>query len=278
MVVAIGLLLTFLNRSVRSPAAVVGGVGFGFFIDELGKFVTSDNNYFFEPAAACIYLIFVALFLTIHALQRRRGLTPQESVANAVALLAAAATGDLDERGRERALALLDRGDPADRLVSQTRVLLGEVAAMPAKPPTALGRVAITARGRYLELVEQRAFVTAVCVIVALWGALSLVATFELVLSVAVQRGGDADLSFINLASLVSSTVSGALVAVGIRRLLRGDRAGAYREFERALLVSIFVTRTFSFVESQFGAVFGLAIDVALLFTLRRMAGSERRT
>ena len=44
MVLAIGLLVTFLGRSPRFPSAVVGGVGFGFFIDELGKFITSDNT------------------------------------------------------------------------------------------------------------------------------------------------------------------------------------------------------------------------------------------
>jgi hypothetical protein len=44
MVIAISLLLMFLNRSIRQPAAILGGVGFGFFIDELGKFITSDNH------------------------------------------------------------------------------------------------------------------------------------------------------------------------------------------------------------------------------------------
>src|SRR5665648_665309 len=63
MVIAIGLLLIFLNRSIRRPAAVIGGVGFGFFIDELGKFITSDNNYFFAPAAALIYLIFIGMYM-----------------------------------------------------------------------------------------------------------------------------------------------------------------------------------------------------------------------
>jgi hypothetical protein len=77
-VIAIGALLTLLGRWPRRPAAIVGGVGFGFFIDELGKFITSDNNYFFEPAAALIYLIFIGLFLLVRALQRDRVLSPME--------------------------------------------------------------------------------------------------------------------------------------------------------------------------------------------------------
>jgi hypothetical protein len=51
---------------VRRAAAIVGGVGF--FIDELGKFITEDNNYFYNPAAALIYLIFIGLFnRVVHA-------------------------------------------------------------------------------------------------------------------------------------------------------------------------------------------------------------------
>src|SRR5262245_60066952 len=65
MVLAIGILLIFLGRGPRRPAAVIGGVGFGFFIDELGKFITEDNDYFFKPAAGVIYLIFILLFLLI---------------------------------------------------------------------------------------------------------------------------------------------------------------------------------------------------------------------
>src|SRR3982751_6648780 len=52
MLVAIVLLLLYLSPTTRLVAAVVGGAGFGAFVDELGKFVTSDNNYFFKPTAA----------------------------------------------------------------------------------------------------------------------------------------------------------------------------------------------------------------------------------
>ena len=44
MLIAIGLLVTFVDHRWRYPAAVIGGAGFGFFIDEVGKFVTSDND------------------------------------------------------------------------------------------------------------------------------------------------------------------------------------------------------------------------------------------
>ncbi|MEO6462867.1 MAG: hypothetical protein ABIP29_07305 [Candidatus Eisenbacteria bacterium] len=62
MFVAIGLLLVFWNPAMRRLAVVVGGVGFGLFIDELGKFITSDNDYFYRPTVAILYLIFLALW------------------------------------------------------------------------------------------------------------------------------------------------------------------------------------------------------------------------
>jgi hypothetical protein len=40
--------------------------------------------------------------------------------------------------------------------------------------------------------------------------------------------------------------------------------------------VSIFLTRSFAFVESQFGAVFGLAVDLLLLVSVELMQRSER--
>jgi hypothetical protein len=125
-----------------------------------------------------------------------------------------------------------------------------------------------------------------VIAVFVVWASVSLVAVFALVLPVGFQEGAArggfgsdeiAHLNFLNWGSLVSSAASAALVIVGLTRLVRGDRAAAYVWLTRALLVSIFVTRVFSFVESQFGAVFGLGIDILLLISVQAMARQEAR-
>ncbi len=46
----------------RRLCAVMAGTGFGLFIDEVGKFITADNDYFYKPALSLIYICFVVLF------------------------------------------------------------------------------------------------------------------------------------------------------------------------------------------------------------------------
>src|SRR5574341_1028791 len=49
--VAMLLPLLLANRSTYMLSAIVGGIGVGLFIDEVGKFITKTNDYFY-PAAA----------------------------------------------------------------------------------------------------------------------------------------------------------------------------------------------------------------------------------
>src|SRR5262249_26166566 len=72
MLLSLLLLFGFVGRAVQFTAAMVSGIGFGTFIDEIGKFVTSDNDYFFRPAVALIYAVFVLLSLLARALEPRR--------------------------------------------------------------------------------------------------------------------------------------------------------------------------------------------------------------
>jgi hypothetical protein len=286
MVIAIGLLLTFIGRWPRQPAAIIGGIGFGFFIDELGKFITADNNYFFRPAAPIIYVIFIGLFLLSGTLRRHGGLTPGERLLNALDRIGEEARHDFDENDRRQTLELLKGADPNDPLVTSVRRLAHELDALPPPEPPWLERRALALRDTYFRLVERSWFQTTLVWLLAIWALGSLLSVIALVFplgfEVGVARAGFrsddlGDLEPANFLSLASSTASAVLVVIGVRALRTGRRLDAYRAFDRALLVSIFLTRVVAFVESQFGAVFGLALDVLLLVTVRYMTAQERR-
>src|SRR4029077_5241260 len=119
MVVALVVLLGLVSPAARQVAAVVGGVGLGLFIDELGELVTADHHYFFKPTAAIIYCFFIVFFLAIRGLDRRRGFTQREYLVNVIEILKEGALHDLDDSKRRRALALLAQADQSDPLVPE---------------------------------------------------------------------------------------------------------------------------------------------------------------
>lgn len=104
LLLATGILfsLLFIGQRVKFVVAIISGIGFGLFIDELGKFITSNNDYFFQPTIAIIYLVFVGLFLLLSLLKAKMVITDEEYLANAYFLLADTLTTGIDAEQRKR--------------------------------------------------------------------------------------------------------------------------------------------------------------------------------
>lgn len=64
------LMLIYANRWVYRLGAILAGVGVGLFMDEVGKFITQTNDYFYPPAASIIYAFF--LLVVIFYMEVRR--------------------------------------------------------------------------------------------------------------------------------------------------------------------------------------------------------------
>ena len=64
------LMLVYANRWVYRLGAILAGVGVGLFMDEVGKFITQTNDYFYPPAASIIYVFF--LLVVIFYMEVRR--------------------------------------------------------------------------------------------------------------------------------------------------------------------------------------------------------------
>ena len=85
------------NRWVFNRSAVLNGLGIGLFIDEVGKFITANNDYFYPPAAPLIYASFLMLVLVYFIVQRPKKPEPRSALYHALADLQELADNNLDQ-------------------------------------------------------------------------------------------------------------------------------------------------------------------------------------
>ena len=102
--------LILVNRWAFTLSAVLSGIGVGLFIDEVGKFITQKNDYFFAPAAPLIYAAFLLMILLFVLVRQSHRPSPRASMYRAVLGLQELLDNNLDPRERERLLAELDNG------------------------------------------------------------------------------------------------------------------------------------------------------------------------
>jgi hypothetical protein len=266
MLAALMLLLAYLDRSVQHVAAVVAGLGFGTFVDEIGKFVTVDNDYFFRPAVAVIYVTFVATFLVARTLVGRRQLRPNEALANALALLASSLDRPIEPDDRARIHRLLCG---ADQDAEMTVLLRRYVAGLPGIPDmeSPIERIRRRLGDAYRAVMANQWSERALVVGVIAYTAFAVVGV--LVVTTGAPAPGAQETSAVaTVAQLVSTLAGAVLVARGILSL-HGSHADAYRWFMRGLLVWILITQVFVFYSSQLAGLGGLGVDLVAYGSLR---------
>jgi hypothetical protein len=62
--------LIYLNPQLQIVGAVLSGVGVGLFIDEVGKFITRQYDYFFPAAAPIMYVFFLLVLILVIMIRR----------------------------------------------------------------------------------------------------------------------------------------------------------------------------------------------------------------
>ena len=86
----------------------LGGIGFGLFLDEVGKFVTKTNDYFYGPSAEIMYVVVVIVLLIARIVRDLKKPTAPEALANAAAIATDGVGHGLPARLRSQAEAHLD--------------------------------------------------------------------------------------------------------------------------------------------------------------------------
>ncbi len=270
MAAALLVSLSFLGNRARLWAALLGGIGFGFFIDEIGKFITRDNDYFYQPSIALIYITFVLIYLAFRDLQMRRRVSREEYLVNAVHDLEEAVINDLQPEERERALRYLGAIREKDELTLGLASLIEHARVQPV-PSGFLRSVreyivtvyeAVLARSnRFGGLVTLF-----VLQLVGNAGTVALIVVRDLsagiVAQASVHASGVIGLLPVSDWLLLASTLIPSVFAVVAVVALRNSTMTALHLFHRAVVLSILFTEVFMFYRNQAAALAVLAFNL----------------
>jgi len=85
--VAAILPLIYLNPRLHMLCAVLSGVGMGLFLDEVGKFITREYDYFFPAAAPIMYVFFLLIIILVVMIRRPHKVDGRAELVNALEIV-----------------------------------------------------------------------------------------------------------------------------------------------------------------------------------------------
>lgn len=289
---AVIVLLLWANSWVYSLGAILGGIGVGLFMDEVGKFITQSNNYFTPWAAPIIYAFFLLTVVVYLRVNHQRPRDPRTEMYHALALLTEVLDHDLEPEERAQLLEHLQftlknsEGNPdLEQLSSQ---LLGYCnrSDLHLSPPTPdiwqrLTQILKQFETRWIK--RGRARWTLILAI----GALAILSLTGLVIVIGVRWYPDPMTD--SLARLISSGpishlrgaqwftaytsmngVVGLLLLTAMIFLLTGKEKSGLNLAYFGLLLDLTITNLLAFYFDQFSAIFMALLQLTALIAMLR--------
>jgi hypothetical protein len=269
MVAAILILLTFLSKTSMNIASILGGIGFGTFIDELGKFISKDNNYFFRPTIAFIYIIFVLIYLLIKFIPKYREPTQKEYLVNAIEMIKESAINDFDEEEERQSYEYLRNCDPKNPIVQALTRLLSRIDAVPISPPSLFTRLRIGVRNWYYTIAKSDLIIKIIIFYLAFQ-------TIDTIVNTIVLSFAHPLLPFDEWGKLYSSGLAAIFVMIGLFAL-KFSKTEAYRFFRIAMLITLLMTQFFSFMHGGWIELIPLAANIFMLLVINYAATMEKQ-
>ena len=287
-----GLLpLIFASRRAFDLSALTLGLGMGLFIDEIGKFITRSNDYFFPAATPIIYAF---LLLTIFVFLRVRASHPENlrsALYHVFEQFEELLEDDLSRLERDNMLASLQNA-----LKDDTNAGLGIIArdiiaylnrqesALVPHQPDLFENLMLRLLGLESRWFRRRRFFNTLLLVWVLWGLITLAHPMLALLAAQTRLNltGLAaslltsdlldlnDLSITGIIRLVGEALCGGMLVLTLALAALKKKSAALSLAQVALLSSLLLVNLFVFYYDQFSAFLYAFIQfVILLITLR---------
>lgn len=279
--------LTFHGKRVRQYAAIIGGLGFGQVIDEIGKFITRDNNYFYQPVPMIIYLVFISLFFIYRYLDRYTPKQPKEIVYDTLEHLEELAESNFREPSQlwiEKALERVAHSNNNYEIFAEH--ILKIIHTVRLKPKTENGYVQkIQSSWRWLDdfTAERRPVFYFLLGVFLIYITTTLFSTSTFIQTILHRQFAnsqyDVDSRFefaLIVAQFTSQLISALLMVRGFISLVNRKKIRALEFFRNGLAVNILITHIFTFYFRQFATVPELVITVGMFAIVQNILDEAR--
>ena len=261
MMVALLILMLFVGRRSRMVGSVLAGIGFGLFVDEIGKFLTGDNDYFFRPVAAIIYVLLVVVYLVVLFLVRRRPLSDRELVVNALTMVQEAAADHLDPVEEQQGRRMLERSTPDHPLRQDLLAVFDRLEARP-EALSRVGRGYAAARRFFIAIPRSRGVQKL---------GIALILGFLLIGLLAALSVLDTAPSTVNVVYVLTALLSLLLALAGLGLWVARRRATATQLFSLAMAMNLLVVQLFHLLDETFLGFVGVLVSLFLYVLARSM-------
>lgn len=277
MLVGIIISLVFYGKKSIKLASIIAGIGWGFFIDEIGKYLTRDNNYWFRPAIIFIYISFILLFFLYRILEKKSHQNRSSLWHELLEDCEELADNDLEITEKKELLQkinkfeLLSSSPVEKKLLLNLRSLVVSTVAKKDKKTFNLSRlVATSLRVTYNRLFKKKLVFYALFTY-SLWYIIDkfidslrlFLNSNKLLILQDYYRHYDffskADVFMITLKFIIEGVVA-IFFAVGLVYWFRGRTIKGIRFYQWGLLINIFIGSLIKFYFEQFSGVFSLIL------------------
>jgi hypothetical protein len=265
MILGVIFLLTNYGEKARRISAVIIGIGWGLFVDEIGKYLTKDNNYWFQPAIIFIYISFILLFLVYRYFDKQKDKN-KKSIYRIIDQLEEIAEDDENKIQKE--------------LVFKIKKIIGKKRE---NKEELFWKKMLAKTGYYsYNKIFKRKFILIILGIFAGGWAIERIREFFLILTkyqrIEVIKNIYDNYDFLTKADIymiVLKIIFDAVVAIlflaGLVRIATKKRIAGLKFFQWGLIINIFLSSVIKLYFEQFSEVFVLGFSILLLIAINRL-------